>query len=80
MGMKSASTEHVTNAIIGYAVGAGVVGVATAVAGPVIAPLAVGASLLGWTAGLGTLGGALGAWVGYNRADAKAAKFGYKYD
>jgi hypothetical protein len=76
--METASTDHVSNTVVGFTVGAIATGVALAVAGPVLAPIAAGAALIGITAPLTVLGGGLGAWIGYNRAEAKAARYGFR--
>jgi hypothetical protein len=77
-GLEPAATDHVVNSVAGYVIGAGAVAVASAVAWPLVAPLAAAATIVGWTGGLTVLGGGLGAWIGYNRASAKAMRFGIR--
>jgi hypothetical protein len=74
MALEPAATDHVTNTAAGAAVGAVVTGVALAVAAPVLAPLVGAAAVIGLP--LTALGGALGGWIGYNRASAKAQRYG----
>lgn len=74
--LEPAGTDHVTNTAVGFTLGAVATGVAVAVAGPLLVPVAATAALVGLP--LTFLGGALGGWIGYNKAASKAARYGVR--
>jgi hypothetical protein len=72
--LQPAAKDHVTSTAVGAAVGAVATGVALVVAAPVLAPLVGAAAVIGLP--LTAIGGALGGWIGYNRANAKSMRYG----
>jgi hypothetical protein len=75
-GLEPASTDHVTNTAAGAAIGAVATGVAVAAAGTLMAPLVAGAAVIGLP--IVAVGGLLGGWIGYNKAQAKAMRHGIR--
>ena len=75
-GMEPAGVDHVSNTVTGVIVG-GLAATAVVIAAPILLP-ALGTSTVALIGGLPWAGAAIGGWMGWNKAAAKAAKYGVR--
>lgn len=80
-GMEPAGVDHVSNTVTGVIVG-GLAATAVVIAAPILLPAlglaALGTSTVALIGGLPWAGAAIGGWMGWNKAAAKAAKYGVR--
>ena len=75
--LEPAATAHVANTVIGYTIGTIATGAALVLAGPLLVPLGAVAGAVGLT--LPFIGGALGGWIGWNKACSQASLHGIRH-